>query len=743
MRIIKKYIFILIVFAFVPAGLYAIEPTKDPIPVPERTSQQAIEEFKKSISSMQPTAEELKKKEAATPIVVNGDKVQYDYADKMVSGEGNVSITYKEIKLTCDSIVVNIEAKTGVAEGNVNLYQEGNVFSADKVVYNFATQKGELIKGAMKMPPWYGKAELIEKVDAKLYKLNQSYVTTCDLKEPHYRIEARTIKIYLNDRVTMWHAFFYLGNVPVMYIPYYNHPLKDNLPQVDIVPGYNKDWGVYALTAWRYFFHPDSKGHVHLDYRSKRGLGEGADYSYGMGKFGDGYARFYYIHDREPPDADKKDRWRIQWRHRWEVDKNSVMTAEYHKLSDKDIIKDFFYKEEYEVDKQPRTYLSYIGASENYSFEILTEKRVNNFFTVTERLPEAKMNIKKLKLFNFMNLYYQDESSVGALKQDFADDSSGTDDYHAVRADSYNELSYPVRLFGFLSLNPFVGMRETYYSENPLDETNIVRNMFNCGAELYTRFYKIYDVETDWLGLDIHDVRHLIMPSARYEFIKTPNYGPTDLYQFDSLDALRGENGVKLTLETKLQTKRDDREGNKKTVDLLTFIADTKYMIKDDLSNENELMDINFDLEIRPYDWMLLKADATIDKSEHRFSTANADFYLNKGEDLDFGLGYRYEWDTLGSKDNSQITSQLTYRINKNWKFRIYERYAWNDKKFQQQEYTIYRDLHCWIGEVTCRVMDQRDFNIWVIFRLKAFPDMPFLFRTTYKGPAPGEAMQH
>ena len=739
----KKYLIAIIIFISLPTVLYAVEPTKEPLPVPEKTVQGTVQEFKKALEGLKPTAEELKNKESATPIVVNGDKVQYDYANRMVTGTGNVSITYKDVKLTCDTIVVNIDEKEGVAEGNVTLYQEGNTFTSDKVVYNFATKKGELANGAMKMPPWYGKAQFIDKVDDKLFILKKSYATTCDLAQPHYRIEAKTIKVYLNDRITAWHVFFLLGNIPVMYVPYYNHPLKDNMPQVDIVPGYDKEWGAYALTAWRYYFHPDSKGHVHLDYRTRRGLGTGVDYNYGLRKFGQGYARFYYIHDQKPSVETTDDRWRIQVRHRWEVDKNSVMTGEFHKLSDKDLIKDFFYKEEYEVENQPPTYLSYIGAKDNYSFTLLAEKKVNDFFDVVERLPEARMNIRKLKLLNNMNLYYQSESNVGLLNRSFPKDSPGAGangNYDSVRADSKNELSYPVQVFGFLSINPFVGTRQTYYSKAANNDIDVVRNFFNCGSELYARFYKIYDVETDSLGLDIHDIRHLIIPSARYEYITTPDYSSKELFQFDEIDTLEGENGVKLALENKLQTKRTDEAGEKKTVDLLTFIVDTKYMIKDDDGDENELLDVNWNLEVRPYDWMLFKSDGTMDTSEKRLDTANADFYLNKGEDLDFGLGYRYEW---GLHESSQLTSQLTYRINKNWKFRIYERYELKENKFQQQEYTIFRDLHCWIGELTCRIKDQRDYTFWVAFRLKAFPDMPFLFRTTYKGPEPGNAMQH
>ncbi|MEA3305343.1 MAG: LptA/OstA family protein, partial [Candidatus Omnitrophota bacterium] len=418
--------------------------------------------------------EEEKKAEVkgdVLPIVVNGDRVEYDHAHKTVSGNGNVSIVYKDMKLTCDRIIIDIDKKEGIAEGSVTLYQEGDIFRSDKVVYNFEKKRGELFEGTMEMVPWYGKAELIKKTEDTVYRLNKSYVTTCDLEIPHYRIEARTIKVYLNNRVTAWHAFLYIGDVPVMYFPYYNHPLEDNLPQANVIPGRNGEWGTYLLTAWRYFFHPDSKGHVHLDYRSKRGFAKGADYKYKLGKFGGGYATFYHLHDKEPDESQElgtelpSERWRAAVRHKWEVDKNTFVAGEYHRLSDQAFIKDFFYKEEYELEEQPDTYLTLIGAKENYNVTVLYRKKVNDFFTVTERLPEVQMNISPLRLFNHLNLYYSSNSSFVRLNKKHEKDVgravTPTDNYDVTRLDSYNKLSYPTQVMGFLNINPFVGARET------------------------------------------------------------------------------------------------------------------------------------------------------------------------------------------------------------------------------------------------------------------------------------------
>jgi hypothetical protein len=82
----------------------------------------------------------------------------------------------------------------------------------------------------------------------------------------------------------------------------------------------------------------------------------------------------------------------------------------------------------------------------------------------------------------------------------------------------------------------------------------------------------------------------------------------------------------------------------------------------------------------------------------------------------------------------------LTYKMTPKWKTRVYERFDLNKGSFQEQEYTIYRDLHCWLAEVTfyLKSYDVNDYGIWFALRLKAFPDMPIGFRRTYSRARPG-----
>ena len=214
------------------------------------------------------------------PITVNGDKVEYLHEQKEVVGEGNVSITYKDIVLTCDKITVHIDTRDATAEGNVKVTQKGVYFTGDKIVYNFDTRKGTILNGFVNAKPLYGKAQEVNKLANKdEYHLDRGYVTTCDLDKPHYRIQSREIKIYLNDKIVAKHILLFIGDVPVMYLPYYVQPLKEaQKASFTVITGKKSDWGYYLLTSYRYYFNENLRGDLLLDYRAKKGLAEGINH---------------------------------------------------------------------------------------------------------------------------------------------------------------------------------------------------------------------------------------------------------------------------------------------------------------------------------------------------------------------------------------------------------------------------------------------------------------------------------
>jgi len=69
------------------------------------------------------------------------------------------------------------------------------------------------------------------------------------------------------------------------------------------------------------------------------------------------------------------------------------------------------------------------------------------------------------------------------------------------------------------------------------------------------------------------------------------------------------------------------------------------------------------------------------------------------------------------------------YRLNENWGVHIAERYEAQNGSFQEQDYTIYRDMRSWTAALNFAVMQgpaqPTDFTVAITFSLKAFPRFP------------------
>jgi len=675
------------------------------------------------------------------PVVVKGKKVEYLRSQNKIIGTGDVSITYGEIELKCDKIIVYTDTKEAICEGNVKISQPGASMEGNKINYNFSEKKGYAIDSQISIHPFYGKADKIEQSGSKEYGLEKGYITTSDLEKPHYRIQAKEVRVYLDEKIVAKHILFYIGDVPVLYLPLYVQALKGKYPEVTVIPGRTSDWGYYALTAWRYFFNDDSKGHVRLDYREKKGFAEGVDYRYNAKELGSGLAKFYYTHENDDfaitNSGPEDDRWRVQYRHNIILPEDTVCTIEFNKLSDRNFIKDYIYRE-FEENPDPDNYILFETKKDNYIFDLLARKRMNDFLTVVERLPEAKLQVNNQRLWD-SNFYYESENSATNFIKRYDEDGDESPE-ESIRSDNYHRLSYSTKLFNFLRTTPFVATRQTYYSRNRWKDTSQLRSIYEYGINLSTKFYRIFDMQSNTLDLDLNRLRHIITPSVSFLSRHQPTISPNNLYQFDSIDDIERYNGFGLSLENKLQTKRHSGDGMK-TIDLARFIVSSDYTFrlkKKSLESQGvgRFSDIKFDLELWPYSWLSIDSDLTLDHKDYDINTANLDFYLELDKKMTLGVGHRYE--STDTSRTSQFTGELFYNINDEWKVKVYERFNFTKFKWEEQQYTIFKDLHSWLAEFSINKRGD-EYTAWLIFRLKAFPKIPIgLFETTYRRPRPG-----
>ncbi len=684
------------------------------------------------------TAAEPAKKPTHIPTTVDADNIEYSQDRTVLTMSGNVKITKEGDVLTCDKAVYDTTTNEAKAEGNVVFKDKKGIIKAKNFDYNLKTKMGEGYDVHIFCPPYYGAGQTMKKISENEIEMKNGYITTCDKDHPHYRLQSRLIYIVPNEKVTIKAMTFRVANTPIIYFPKYSQNLKDDRMHVLVTPGNSKDWGLFLLTAWRYDLLPNSGGRINLDLRERRNVAFGFDNYYDTKVIGKGYFRAYYMlerkfwfkrfyqqlyDDHKGKSTIEKDRFRYDWRHKFEVDKDTYMLAEFHKVRDANFIKDYFFRE-YEKDSNESTYFLFNRNFPNQigTLNFLMQKRVNRIFPETETLPQVIFTKADTKILN-TPLYFSSNTSYTNYNQKYPAPSDETS--HNQTTNTYLRLSLPFSFF-YVVMNPYAGTRETYYSRMVNKNQGAFREVWDSGISMSTRFYRIFDVDKDILGMELNKLRHVIIPNVSYSYTHPPTLPPSKVVNFDG--TVTEQNQMSLSLENKLQTKRKD-----KTVDFLRFIVSTNYLFNIEGRRRRWDDNITLDLESQLTDTLRLESKDTYSRKERVFTNANFDLW-GSAKDITWGTGYRY-----ARKSSSQFTGEVTCNILKGWSFRVYERFQFmGNTLVKEQNYSITKDLHCWLLEVNYNVLRNVGETIWFAISLKAFPEMSLDYNQSYHQPKPG-----
>ncbi len=661
---------------------------------------------------------------AKIPITLNGDTVEFFAEGREAVADGNVEVVYQDAVLRCDRVHVFLDEKIVIAEGNVSFAKTGaQEMRGEMFIYDFGDQTGTVVSPQINFTPYYGRAELLDKTAETEFQMQETLITTCDLPHPHWGLSSREVSVKGNI-LQAQDTVLRLGDIPVMYFPFFSKELSDKKPRLMIIPGHSKDLGMELFGSWRYYLNKNARGEVHLDWYENKGIGEGIDLNYDTRLFGRGQAKYYRIDEEdtreEVPEAlrESKERSRLELRYRWEPTPADQMVLEYFRASDDAFRKDYFYRE-YEKQAAPRSFFLYSHVFPQATVSLLGEPRVNDFETVLQRIPELKLETINQKIFD-SPLYYKNVTTLAHLSNATANSSATTD---VTRSDISQQISYPLRFLS-LDVNPFVGHRDTYYSRGAEPDDAFWRGTFFSGIDVSTRLYRIFDLETDAWGLDIHRLRHVVIPQVQYRYQHRPTVDNSRIYQLDTVDSLDLQDTLTFTLENKLQTKRKDQ-----IADLATLILSADYHLQ-----RNDTVGVGFetftyDLEFKPYTWWEFDSDASFDMKGGFFRSVNADLWAHMGR-VSVTNGYRFKKD-----ESSQVTAGMTWKLNPFWTMGLYERFECKSGDLLEQEYRLTRDMHCWLMEFIVNNRDNEGISFMVGFTLKAFPDVGIKGQKTLRPP--------
>ena len=399
-------------------------------------------------------------------------------------------------------------------------------------------------------------------------------------------------------------------------------------------------------------------------------------------------------------------------------------------------LKDYFFRE-YEKDSQPLSYATLHHSFNNSSLDLLLQKRTNRWYSQAEMLPQINYSLPSFQIGETTVFYFSNSGSYVNYNNKNAVPSDSFNDVTYNQLNTTNRFSLATKA-AFINLNPFLSSQQIYYDKSTYGST--LQNSFSSGSDLSTKFYRIFDVKSNFLNLDINDLRHVITPSIGYSYNINATT-PTREVRISRGNSTRSSSAA-LELSNKLQTKR-----NGQSVDFVDLRIASSYAFKPKtgVKRGSSLSDFLFELKILPYSWLRIDADTTYQHSGARadvnykhFSNANYDINFEFDKEHSFGLGQRYQ-----RKGGNEITYDINWRLSPKWKFYLYQRRNRGHQPglkrgLREQEYSLSRDLHCWTVDFTYNVKRGEGEAIWLVFRLKAFPELEFEYNQQYHVPKPG-----
>lgn len=720
---------------------------------------------------------------ADLPVDIEADSLEYLADRKLIVGTGNVIVREGGDLLQADYVTVKTDTRDVYARGNVLLRRGADVWQGDEMNYNLKTKEGDFGQFNAFVDPIHIRADSSRKMGENEVELKNVLITTCDGEDPDYSLRAREARLVNGERLKAKGVMLYYGAVPVMWMPRLERNLGKHERFWQFVPGFSSRNGAYLLSAYNYPVAKNVRGVTHIDPYSKKGVGLGQDFLWKSTNNVSwrGAFRSYYIDDQEPFRSDEErereqelvdnERWRLKLEHNATLSDRDSFFSEVNYVSDPEMIKDFF-DEEFRRSVQPENQVALTHRGDNFTAGLLLNKRLNDFFSNVDRLPELTLDAQQQPLGE-SGLFYQSQNSAAFLDRVF-EESSDEEDYDAFRIDSGHLVSYPGKYLGFLTLTPRAGYRATYYSTtigtetvtNTIVQTDTngivsvtnevtdirsdlgadLRNVYELGLSASFKAFRAWD---DLIVLGDGDgLRHVVEPYAIHTFIPEPNLTPEDLPQFDDVDEVDERHDIRLGLRNKLQTRRpasysmapltnlygsgvalpdvvsEQRPAtmpNYRVVDLVDANVYTFYRIEKE-EDQEDFTDIFFDVSLRLAQRFPIDFDGRYDAYEGEFRTFNSEIAYIFNDMTSLSAEYRYKRD-----DQNQYALQAVLFPNARWSFQAYGRWDTENDGLQEQAYFIQRRSRCLGYGLGVRHIpnydgEDDDYRVWAQIWILAFP---------------------
>ena len=177
--------------------------------------------------------------------IVKLEADQQRQVGKKFFADGNVDIVYRDVRLRADHVEFDDETKVAIARGHVQFDRDEQHLDADTATFelrtghgvfhnvhgSFKTQRRPNINLLVSSNPLLFYAVEVERVDERVYKIREAWLTVCPPDRPTWKFFAPHATIVIQHQVHLERATFRLFSVPIVYLPYATVPAGRRLRQ--------------------------------------------------------------------------------------------------------------------------------------------------------------------------------------------------------------------------------------------------------------------------------------------------------------------------------------------------------------------------------------------------------------------------------------------------------------------------------------------------------------------------------
>lgn len=497
-------------------------------------------------------------------------------------------------------------------EGNIVFREGERTIFAERMYYDVPNSVGTVLNADMLTPvrSYEGllrfHAAMLQRTGKDHFFGKDAYMTSSLIGDPSYRLQSNDL--YFEDiqrplvdhatgqpmldpatgmpavehdrMVTAANNFVFLGPVPVFYWPMLATDVNDPCYYIrkaqvkqDNVYGtqFFTTWNGYELLGIRN--KPDGTDFgINLDYLGKRGFGHGGKFEYDReGIFSipghaAGLADYWGIQDQGmdnlgqgrsnvPPEKDY--RYRLFWQHRQQLPYDLQVSTELGWISDRNFLEEY-YKSEWDELKDESTGIELKRLSENTSWSVTADYRINDFFTQTNWLPRADHFWLGQPLFNDTLTWHEHSSAAyGQLRRTTIPPNSSVgpitgangpfnflpweaNDAQGERFATRQEIDWPFQL-GPVKVVPYALGEAAHWGQD-IDGSSLDRLFWQLGARASLPIWSV-DPTYNSDMFNVHGLAHKVVFDIEFSYADSnrdltqlPLYDPVD---DDSVEAFR------------------------------------------------------------------------------------------------------------------------------------------------------------------------------------------------------------